>query len=387
MKLLTFTNLFPSKLQPHHGRFVLDRMRRVAAAIGCPWSVVHPVPRVPRLLRCGIYQTLARMPAREEVEGVVVHHVPYPHVPGFSLRQQASRIKDACVGVVKSLCGDEPTLLDAHYVYPDGVAALRIGRELNLPVVVTARGTDVNLLPERTAVRTQIQEVAGDAKALLAVCDALRDRLVAVTGLAPERVLTARNGVDLQVFQPGDRAAARRHLGLPQEPRLVLGVGSLIQRKGFHHLAQALRGDQGNGDIRMVLVGEGPERRRLARILPPERLVFLGVRRHDEVARAYQACDVFVLPSSREGWPNVVTEALACGCPVVATRTWGVPEILTDPSLARMVPAGDETALAGAIQAMLEAPPDQDKVRAFATRYSWEPVVKMLADLYEGCLS
>jgi glycosyltransferase involved in cell wall biosynthesis len=95
---------------------------------------------------------------------------------------------------------------------------------------------------------------------------------------------------------------------------------------------------------------------------------------------------VFVLPSSREGWPNVVTEALACGCPVVATRTWGVPEILTDDRLARMVPAGDEAALADAIRAMLAAPPDPAEVRALAERYAWDPVVSMLADLYQRCL-
>ncbi|MHC4077725.1 MAG: glycosyltransferase [Planctomycetota bacterium] len=383
-QLLTFTNLFPSELQPHHGRFVLDRMRRVAAAMGCAWSVVHPVPKVPRLLRHGVYATLARMPATEEVEGVVVHHVPYPHMPGFSLRQQATRIRDACLPVVKALSAPGPTLLDAHYMYPDGVAALRIGTELGVPVVVTARGTDVNLLPERPVVAAQIRAVAGDAKALLAVCDALRDRLVAVTGLPPERVLTARNGVDLEVFQPGDRLAARRRLGLPQNARLVLGVGSLIPRKGFHHLARALA--RFDGDTRLLLVGEGAERRRLARILPKERLIFLGGLPHGEVARAYQACDVFVLPSSREGWPNVVTEALACGCPVVATRTWGVPEILTDDRLATMVPAGDEAALANAIRAMLAAPPDRAEVRALAERYAWDPVVAMLADLYQRCL-
>ena len=231
-QLVTFTNLFPSRLQPHHGRFVLDRMRRVAAALGCSWQVVHPVPKVPRMLRHGIYATLANMPATEDVEGVLVHHVPYPHVPGFSLRQQAERMRTACLPVVRSLCGARPALIDAHYVYPDGVAALQIGKELDLPVVVTARGSDVNLLPERPVVLRQIREVAGDAQALLAVCDALRDQLVAVTGLPPERVITARNGVDLGMFRTGDRAAARRHLGLPLDCRLVLGVGSLIQRKG-----------------------------------------------------------------------------------------------------------------------------------------------------------
>ncbi len=382
-QLLTFTNLFPSRLQPHHGRFVLDRMRRVTAAMGCQWSVVHPVPKAPRMLRHGVYATLARMPPTEKVAGVCVYHVSYPHIPGFSLRQQAVRIRDACLPVVKKLSASGPTLLDAHYVYPDGVAALHIGAELGLPVVVTARGSDVNLLPERSVVAEQIQAVAARAKVLLAVCDALRDRLAAVAGLPLKRILTARNGVDLELFQPGDQRAARRHLGLPLGVPLVLGVGSLIPRKGFHHLLRALAHVD---DAGVVLVGEGRERRRLARLLPPGRLVFLGALPHEELARAYQAADVFALPSSREGWPNVVTEALACGCPVVASNTWGVPEILTDPKLARLVPVGNEAALAAAIQGMLAAPPDRAQVRAFAERYSWTPVIKMLAELYRRCL-
>ena len=313
-----------------------------------------------------------------------VYHVSYPHIPGFSLRQQAVRIRDACLPVVKKLSASGPTLLDAHYVYPDGVAALHIGAELGLPVVVTARGSDVNLLPQRLVVAEQIQAVAGKAKVLLAVCNALRDRLAVVTGLPVKRILTARNGVDLEVFQPGDQGLARRHLGLPLGAPLVLGVGALIPRKGFRHLLRALAPAD---DVRVVLVGEGRERRRLARLLPPGRLIFLGALPHEELARAYQAADVFALPSSREGWPNVVTEALACGCPVVASNTWGVPEILTDPKLARLVPVGNDAALAAAIQGMLAAPPDRAQVRAFAERYSWTPVIKMLAELYRRCLA
>lgn len=382
-QLLTFTNLFPSRLQPHHGRFVLDRMHRVAAAMGCAWKVVHPVPRVPRILRRGVYAALADMPAEEEVSGVTVHHVPYHHIPGMSLRQQARRIRDACLPVVEGLAASGPTVLDAHYVYPDGVAALQIGAALGLPTVVTARGTDVNLLPEQPVVAEQIRAVAPSARALVAVCEALRRRLAEVTGLPLERVLTARNGVDLELFQPGDRQAARRHLGLPANVPLVLGVGSLIPRKGFHHLLRALARLP---EVRAVLVGEGPERRRLARLLPKARLVFLGALPQEELVWAYRASDLLALPSSREGWPNVVTEALACGCPVVASATWGVPEILTDPALSTLVPVGDASALGAAIQRMLAAPPDRSRVRAFAERYSWTPVVEMLAELYQRCL-
>ena len=151
-RVLTFTNLFPSALQPHHGRFVQDRMRRVTAAMGCDWQVVHPVPKVPRLLRHGVHEMLARMPATEPVPnttgtgttgtgtaGTTVHHVPYPHLPGFSLARQAERMAAACLPVVQELCSGQPTLLDVHYFYPDGVAGLQIAAELDVPAVVTAR--------------------------------------------------------------------------------------------------------------------------------------------------------------------------------------------------------------------------------------------------------
>jgi teichuronic acid biosynthesis glycosyltransferase TuaC len=385
-QILTFTNLFPSNRRPLHGCFVKDRMERVAKHSGLDWQVLCPVPRVPLLLRRVLGRAddrvLAAEPVRESVDGIIVHHVHYFHLPGVSLRRQARRIAKACLPKVRELSADRRTVLDAHYLYPDGVAAMMIAKELSLPCVLTARGTDVNVLAEQPEVREQMVDAFGEAAAMFAVSDALRGRFEDIVG--DGKVETARNGVDLELFRPGDRDAARLRLGLPLDCDLVLGVGRLIGGKGFHHAAQALAAR--NDGSRLVLVGEGPDRERIAGLLPADRVHFLGSLDRAAVASAYQACDVFVLPSYREGWPNVVTEALACGRPVVASAVGGIPEILADPGVSRLVPAGDVEALGTAIADFLASPPDPVQARALADRYSWSATVVKLSDLFRRLL-
>jgi glycosyltransferase involved in cell wall biosynthesis len=379
-RIVTFTNLFPSAAFPGHGLFVQDRLQRVAAASGMDWCVVAPVPRVPRPLRRGDYRRFAAMQARETVAGIEVFHPRYLHLPGLSEACQARRIARRSIRIVRELTQGRPAVLDAHYVYPDGVAALHIAAELRLPCVVTARGTDLNVLAQRPAIARQVRAAAAGAFALLAVSEALRRSFVAITGLADDRVRLARNGVDLERFAPGDRAAARAALGLPAAGPLLLGVGRLIPGKGFHLALQALGALPG---ARLVLLGDGPERARLAEQAPAGRLLLLGSRPPADVALAYRACDVLLLPSAREGWPNVVTEALASGLPVVASAVGGIPEILTDPAFGRTVPPDDPVALAAAVREFLAAPPPRAAVRAFAERYSWNEPVRQLVDLLQ----
>lgn len=383
-RIITFTSLFPSAVQPTHGLFVRDRMRRVAAASGLEWGVVAPVPQVPRWLRRGVYAELQAMPEREELDGVPIEHPRYFHLPGFSTARQAARIAKAALPAVRRMAAGGPAVIDAHYVYPDGVAALDIAMAMDLPCIVTARGTDLNVLAGVPSVARQVRRVAGSAFALLAVSEPLRRRFVEVTGLPDDRVRLLRNGVDLERFHPGEVAPARAALGLPATGTLVLGVGRLERSKGFHLAAAALAGLP---DARLVLVGDGAERHRLQRQAPGGRVILLGRLPPERVALAYRACDVLVLPSVREGWPNVVTEALASGLPVVATGVGGIPDILSEPIAGAVVPVGDVAALARALREVLQAAPSRAAVRAFATRYSWEQPVAALVDLMRAAVA
>ena len=136
-------------------------------------------------------------------------------------------------------------------------------------------------------------------------------------------------------------------------------------------------------DAKLVLVGEGPQRSRIA-AAAPGRCHFLGSLPPDEVAHAYRACNVLVLPSTREGWPNVVNEALASGLPVVASAVGSLPEILADPAVGAVVPQGELDPLVAALERFLHEPPEPGRVVAFARRYSWDEPVAKLVELFRG---
>jgi len=384
-RLVTFTNLFPSSVMPTHGVFVPERMRRVVAATGCRWSVVAPVPDVAWFFRNGTYRRWASVPAAETWQGVDVVHPRYRHWPGLSLRRQATAMANGARAAVERLAAAGPIVLDAHYVWPDGVAAGQLAAALGVPFVVTARGTDLNVVANDAFVAERIAETAGRAFACCAVSGALADRFAAVAKQPRERVLEVRNGVDLDRFRPGDAAAARAELGLPGVGPLVLGVGRLVPGKGFDVAARALRSL--SPDTKLVLVGDGPERAAIAAAAGSQRVVFLGALPPDRVAIAYRAADVLVLPSEREGWPNVVTEALASGLRVVATAVGGIPEILGDlaarsPGLAALAPPRDADAFAAALAGVLARPADPAAVREYATRYGWDEPVALLAGVF-----
>ena len=379
--VVTFTNLFPSAAMPTHGLFVRERMRRVVAAGGFSWTVVAPVPRVVWPLRRAVFRDWDAVPAREEVEGVVVHHPRFRHWPGVSQRRQATAVREGARALVRELCADGDVVLDAHYLWPDGVAAGELAQELGVPFTLTARGSDVNVLAQDPKVAARIAAVAARARRCMAVSDALATKFAAAAQLPSDAVHTVRNGVDLQRFAPGDRARARAELGLPRDGRVAVGVGRLVPGKGFAVAAEAVGRVR---DLRLVLVGDGPERGRIE-AAGGGRVTFLGAQPPEQVACAYRAADVFVLPSEREGWPNVVTEALASGLPVVASRVGGIPQILGEappPHLGALTSPGDVDGVAVALQRVLAAGDRRADVRAHAERYGWDEPVEALVSTF-----
>ncbi|MEY4672590.1 MAG: hypothetical protein RL148_374 [Planctomycetota bacterium] len=386
--LLTFTNLFPSAAMPLHGSFVRERMQRVVARGGYGWQVVAPVPLAPWILRSGTYRRWAGVPAVETEFGCAVHHPGYRHWPGLSGIRQADAMAAAALPVVRTVCAGGAWVLDAHYLWPDGVAAAAIARELGLPLVLTARGSDLNVAAADPRIRARIRAAASGAAQLVAVSSDLCDRFAEVAAVPRDRVLEVRNGVDLDRFRPGDARAARLELGLPEQGTLVLGVGRLVPGKGFDVALEAVRS---LAPARLVLVGDGPERRSLE-AAGNGSLILLGEQPRDRVALAMRACDVLVLPSEREGWPNVVTEALASGLRVVASRVGGIPEVLGHPAagdmrLGALVPPRDPDSLAAALGAVLAAPVDLGHVRAHAQQWSWDGPVDALCRVFDRLLA
>ncbi|MEO8714695.1 MAG: glycosyltransferase, partial [Acetobacteraceae bacterium] len=188
-----------------------------------------------------------------------------------------------------------------------------------------------------------------------------------------------------QFRPPADRGAARARLGLIRPT--LLSVGHLIERKGHHLVVRALVDLPG---CDLLIAGEGPERRRLTALIAElglgDRVRLLDARPHAEMAELYGAADLLVLASSREGWANVLLEAMACGTPVVATNIWGNPEVVRARA-AGVITERDPGAIAAAAASLLADPPARADTRAYAEGFSWDETTAGQLALFRRVLS
>src|SRR6185437_13143700 len=387
LSILTATTLFPNPVQRTHGVFVETRLRHLLASGEVTAHVLAPIPWLPPMVRYSSYGPLQTVPSREQRNGLIVEHPRYLVVPKFGMTLTPLTLYRAMrkrfVALLKE--GHRFDLIDAHYFYPDGVAAVRLAREFNLPVTVTARGTDLNLIPEFPAPRKMILDAASKADGMITVCQALKDTLIEM-GVADERVTVLRNGVDLDLFRPIDRAAARSALGLSR--RTLASVGLLIDRKGHHHIIRALK-DLPDNDL--LIAGDGPDRRALERLVVEEgvadRVRFLGSVDQNRLREIYNAVDALVLASSREGWANVLLESMACGTPVVASAVWGTPEVVARPEAGVLMPSLDPQGVAEGVRRLFAAYPDREATRRYAEGFNWNATTEGQLKLFRGILA
>ena len=373
LRLLTFSTLFPNREQPNHGIFVENRLRHLVATGAAQSTVLAPVPFFPSGAAVfGGWSRYARVPALEMRHGLAVHHPRYPVIPRIGMSLAPALLYQASRRVLRRLleAGLQVDAIDAHYLYPDGVAAIRLGAEFGRPVVITARGSDVTQLPDYAVPRRLIQDAVARAAGLITVSAGLKDALVRL-GAAPGAVTVLRNGVDTTMFRPLDRAAARAALGLTR-PTLI-SVGGLVERKRHHLTIAAIQALPG---CELIIVGEGPERERLAALAArPElagRVRLLGPQPHELLPHYYSAADVSVLASSREGWANVLLESMACGTPVVASDIPGNPEVVQERAAGLIVPENTPDGIAAAVRSLLTDPPSRAATRAYAERFGWD---------------
>jgi glycosyltransferase involved in cell wall biosynthesis len=377
MRVLAFTTVFPSAATPLHGLFVLERLRHCAAHAAI--QVVAPWP----------FYRRPKPPATEVIAGLPVAHPTFWYTPRYGKSLDGIALYASALSTVRRLVQDfRPDLIDGHFGYPDGYAAVRLGQALQLPVVLTLRGTEPSVALAGPQRRRALAWALRHADRIIAVAQPLADgarALMAETGpmeTAPPIEIIA-NGVDTTRFSPGDRAAARRALGQPMAGRLIVSVGHLSPRKGFQRVLRALSAVVAEApDARFAIVGgpgaegdNGAELRRIAAELDlTERVIFAGGEPPERVATWLRAADLFVLASDHEGCPNVVWEALATGLPVVATRVGEVPAMV--PGFAgHLFDAPDDVpALRAALLAGLSGMHDAGAIRAWAERHTWDGV-------------
>ncbi|WP_202320744.1 glycosyltransferase family 4 protein [Archaeoglobus neptunius] len=283
----------------------------------------------------------------------------------------------------------EFSLIHAHFIWPCGYAAVKLGEEFGVPVVVTAHGYDVYDLPFRSRKWfNKVKFTLENASHIITVSRRNYEIIVHKIGIPEMNVSVVPNGVDLKLFRPVEKHVARNRLGIPQNKKVILNVANLVPVKGHKYLVKAMRKiSENSDDVILYIVGDGNLKKELQKEVKKLNLEgvvkLVGAKPHSEIPLWMNAADIFVLPSLNEGNPTVMFEALGVGLPFVGTKVGGIPEIITSEDYGFLSEPGNADDLAEKILIAIKKEWDRGRIRRYGEQFSWENIAKCIVQIYE----
>lgn len=384
LRVLTLSTLFPDATRPNFGVFVERQTLGLAALPDTEVTVVAPVGLPPWFIRRPEHRALATIPTEEGWKGLAVHRPRFSSIPGTSGRFHVKELNRTLVPLVDRLAGTFD-VIDASFFFPDGPAAVALGRRYGVPVSIKARGADVHYWGNLPATAAQVRAAGRAADGLLAVSVAMKADMVAL-GMPAQNIRVHYTGIDHDRFKShGSRMLAQRDWSL--NGPAVLSLGALIPRKGHDILIQAMARIP---DVPLVIAGDGPERAALIaladRVGLGSRLYLLGSVPHDQLPWLLEAVNVMALASASEGLANAWVESLAMGVPIVIPDAGAAREVVTSSVAGRVVERTPE-AFADAIAELLATPPWFRDVAKAAAPFSWDRNARELREHLAGLVA
>lgn len=371
------TRLFPSSANPVLGTFCLERAKALAehadvrVMVPTPWF--PDLPYMPKT-----WQNWSRVERKAEVcDNIKVTYPRYVSIPKIATFSQGYAIAYSAYQDFKENYADwQPDIIDGHFAFPDGYAAVQLGKRLGCPAIVTCHGADLRLYPEIMIVKTMIENTMKSAAKVIAVSTFLKKRSLEL-GCPEQNSVFLSNGVDPNKFALQNQYDCRLKLGLPRDRKIGVSVGYLIPRKNQTVLIQAVQRirEQGQTPPLIILVGDGPDRQQLQKLTEQlnlgEHILFAGQKSHDEIGLWMGAADWLLLSSTYEGWATVYFEAMSCGRPVLTSDVSSAKDAVCEPEYGCVV---ENNTPEGFAQAIIDASArefDASKIRAYAEQHSW----------------
>lgn len=379
LKIAVVTRYFPSSAEPWQGRSMYQTLRLLARQANL--RVFYPNASYPALLKPRS-RTYDRLDRSFSPPDVAASYYDYPALPVLSRPCNGAMAARTLLPHVRAFA---PDLVFGCFVYPDGYAALKIAKALNVPAVVMSIGSDINSIGDPISAM-HARAVLISADFLVTVSGDLRRKAIAM-GAHPETTRAIVNGCDLSVFHPAGRLEARRKLGIEPGIEAVVYIGRMDVKKGLRELVEAAAMLRANRpSLRVYMVGAGPDKPLIDSNIQARNATSyihaLPACAFDEVALWMAAANLITLPSYMEGCPNVVLEALASGRPVVATCVGGIPEILGN-ECGELVPPRDAAALANALASVLDRNWEAAAIASRGSR-SWDAVAAELLQVFQS---
>jgi glycosyltransferase involved in cell wall biosynthesis len=385
-KMLFLTDQYPNSRDPERGIFTKSLVNSLKKYMDI--VVVSPLPWFPKGLAVGPferYKKYSGVPWMSAEDGVVSYYPKYTMIPKMGIFQPTFMFLSILSFIIKLHAKEKFDIINGHFVYPNGIVATWLGKILNIPVMISARGCDINLYTNFAFRKRMIISAIASASLIVAVSQQLKRKMIDLSQ-KKSRIEYIPNGVDSDVFSPRDRDGAKCRAGVNINTKVILYVGRLSDEKGLEILIKASGIMTGiSGDFKVLVVGDGDRRQEYERLIQSlgleEKVVLLGGRPHSDLPNWYALADVLCLPSLREGMPNVVLESLACGRPVVASNVGAVPDLI-DGTNGYLVSPGVPGDLAEKLALALSVQWDEGRIRNSVSLYSWDHS----ASMYRDCL-
>lgn len=386
MKALFVSNLFPDADEPLRGQDNANLLHCLAAE-GVEWRVLAPRPSLG-----GKGEARRCLPRDESLKP---RYPACAYLPKMGAPWNALLMRRALRREMERLRKAFPfEIILCSWLYPDGVATAPLAARHGVPLVLIAQGTDVHRYLGMPIRRKLIVSAAASAESVVTRSADLGNRLVEA-GVDERKVRAIYNGIDEKIFFPGDRAEARRRLGLPEKGSILLFAGNLLEVKNPVRLVRAfakLKNEESpQTPASLVMIGGGNLREEIEELGEElgcgENLRLLGCKTSTEVADYMRAADLLCLPSRNEGVPNVILEAFGCGLPVVASRVGGIPEVLNRSYLGELVTGDSVDEFAAAMRKCLDGgEAGTRRIAKYAESFSWEKCAASYMEVLEKAL-
>jgi len=381
LNILISSSIFPNKKEVTKGIYIFHQVKALSKY--CNVKVVASVPYFPGWIKSKKYDFYPKLPKKEIIDGLEVLHPRVSVIPKFGrsvygflyalcLYQPMKRLKRSF----------QPDIIICYWAYPDGFANVLLANILKIPIILGGRGCDINDISDYRSKKLMVSWALKASDRVMAVSNAMKREMIKL-GIPEEKIKVIPNGLD-NIFKSLDKKDARRLINLQpenKEQKIILYCGRFGPEKGLEYLIKAVKilYDR-NVSFRLILVGDGQQKDQIKKLVISsglaKRVQFKEEMPYDKMPALMNSSDIFCLPSIREGWPNVVMEALGCGIPVVASEVGGVPEILTSPEYGIMVPKQNYEELANALMMAIKKPWNHNKIRSAVRNRTWDNVAQ-----------
>ena len=397
IKLLVITHSYPTKVNPAAGIFIKNQYDYLKKY--CDIKIIFPYAYVPKFRKFNPYHKFSAVPFKEKIDGIEVYHPKYLFFPRAFILSEFLNVflffesffsylssKNLIHNLKKEWDFD---IIKVHGCVMESPTALKSKRKYKKPLLLMLHGEDITRFSKVSYLKILSKSVLRNSDAIICKSNFLKKEVLGM-GVVNKDIYVIPSGYAVSRFKPKPTIKCRKILNLPTNKKIILFVGYLVKRKGVEYLIKAIKlVVKSNKNIMCYIVGNGVLEKELRSLTAKLNLngfvFFVGAKKPEDVPLWMNACDILVLPSLNEGLPNVLSEAMACGKPVVATSVAGTPEIV-DRDVGYLVKPKDVNNLAKKIVLTLDKKWKKENLFKRAREFNVTNSVKKTLKVYNRLL-